>query len=419
MKRYLVQSRPWVRIVVVPGLLLIIMLAGLSLLFQQPPTVSLAQDAAESAFLPVQLVPEPTPTVSPTPTAGPPPQFVKNMELPAAQCPNAAGFNSVSNIMYIVNNFSLNVSVLQNREFVSNIRTGEWPTSITSDPQSARTWVTNLHSGTSLIEGAAQTGFIPRDYEPYGIAFNPVNGYVYVADLDSKVQIIDGTQIVTSLKIIDPQTGGGAGWLRPIVADSRTGLVYVASWDYGRLYVIKGTQVIDSVQLGWAPLNMAIDSARGLLYVAHSDPNATYPHDISVVNLATLAVTFVNPVPGKIEKARQVAVDVNSGFAYVTHPEVDTVTVLNGTQIVGTVKVGKQPWGIGVNPHDGYVFVTNRDSDDVSILRNGALLSTVKVQGIDPFAVGVDTNTNDIYIANRGRQVSVTQCKDASVTILR
>jgi DNA-binding beta-propeller fold protein YncE len=320
--------------------------------------------------------------------------------------------------MYVLNNFSNNVSVFRERTFLTDIATGEWPTDVASDPASARTWVTNLHSGVSLLQGTSQIALVPPAREPYGVTFNPINGYVYASDLDSKVQIINGSQEVTTLDLIDPETGRGAGWMRPIVADPQTGLVYVASWDYGRLYVIEDTHVAGSVRIGWGPLNMAIDSSRHVLYVAHSDPNTDYPHDISVVNLNNLSVTFVNPIPSEINRARDVAVDPISGLAYFTNPNQNTVTVLSGTNVVGTVAVGKQPWGIGVNPNDGYVFVTNRESHDVSILRNGILMDTVATQGKSPFAVGVDTNNNDIYIVNRGEGENANNCKKASVSIL-
>jgi DNA-binding beta-propeller fold protein YncE len=401
-----------IRSIAVLGLALSVLFFIFLLFSWQAAPTSLAQEESGESFLPVQLVPVPTPT------PGPPPQFVKNVPLPGALCPSAAGFNQVSGYMYILNNYSNNVSVFRNQAFVNDIATGEWPTGVASDPQSDRTWVTNLHSGVSLLQGTAQTGFVPPSYEPYGAAFNPVNGYVYVTDLDSKVQIIDGSQEVTTIEIIDPQTGTGAGWMRPIVIDPYTGLVYAASWDYGRLWVIKDTHVIDNVQLGWGPLNMAIDTMRGLIYVAHDAPSAEYPHEISVVDLETLTVTYVNPVPGEINRARDVAVDLISGLAYVTNPDRNTVTLLKGAAVVGEVAVGKRPWGIGVNSNDGYVFVTNRDSNDVSILRNGVLLDTVAIQGKSPFAVGVDTNNNDIYIVNRGEDKDASDCKKASVSIL-
>jgi len=320
--------------------------------------------------------------------------------------------------MYVLNNFSNNVSVFRERTFLTDIATGEWPTDVASDPASARTWVTNLHSGVSLLQGTSQIALVPPAFEPYGVAFNPVNGYVYVSDLDSKVQIINGSQEVTTLNLVNPLTGKGAGSMQPIVADPRTGLVYAASLEYGRLYVIEDTHVAASVQIGWGPVNMALDSVHGLLYVAHSEPNADYPHDISVVDLDTLNVTFIDPVPGQINTSRDVAVDPISGLAYVTNPDRDTVTVVKGTSAVATIAVGKQPWGIGINPNDGYVFVTNRESNDVSILRSGMLFDTVAIQGKSPFAVGVDTNNNDIYIANRGEGDNADSCKKASVTIL-
>lgn len=406
MKPYSIIFGSRIRTTAVLGLALSLLFLKSLVFSQQAVPTSLAQDGSFEAFLPVLLVPVSTP------------QFVKNVPLPSAKCPNAAGFNHVSRYMYIINNFSNNVSVFRDRAFVIDIATGEWPSSVASDPQSDRTWVTNLHSGVSLLQGTAQTGFVPRSYEPYGVAFNPVNGYVYVTDLDSKVQIINGSQEVTTLSITDPQTGNGAGWMRPIVVDPRTGLVYAASWDYGRLYVIEGTNVTDSVRLGWGPLNMALDSVRGLLYVAHSDPNAAYPHDISVVDLDTLTVTYVDPEPGEINTSRDVAVDPRTGLAYVTNPDRNTVTVLDGTAVVGKVPVGERPWGIGVNPNNGYVFVTNRDSNDVSILRNGMLEDVVEIHGQTPFAVGVDTINKDIYIVNRGVEYGLFRCRNGSVSIL-
>jgi YVTN family beta-propeller protein len=412
MKPSFVTRGSRIRTLAALGLALIALLFVFWLLTWRAAPASLAQENPGASFLPVQMVP------LPTPTPGPPPQFVTNIALPKAKCPNNAGFNQVSGYMYVLNNFSNNVSVFQNQAFVTDIATGKWPTDVASDPASARTWVTNLHSGISLLEGAAQTAFIPPALEPYGVAFNPVNGYVYVSDLDSKVQIINGSQEVTTLNLFDPVTGKGAGSMQPIVADPLTGLVYAASWEYGRLYVIEDTHVTASVQIGWGPVNMALDSVRGLLYVAHSEPNADYPHDISVVDLDTLNVTFIDAIPGQINTSRDVVVDPISGLAYVTNPDRDTVTVVQGTNVAATIAVGEGPWGIGINPNNGYVFVTNRYSNDVSILRNGVLLDTVAVEGKSPFAVGVDTNNNDIYIVNRGEGYDANTCKKASISIL-
>ncbi len=412
MKRFFTKSGSWVRPFAVLSAALIFPIVGVLMLSWRSAPVSHAQDEADTAYLPAQMAP------APTPTPAPPPQFVKNVPLPYAQCPNAAGFNRVSGYMFIPNIYSDNVSVFRDQAFVVDLYTGEWPRGVASDPNSSRTWVTNLHTGTALIEGTTQSGLVPREYEPYGVAYNPVNGYVYVTDLNGKVQVINGAELVATLDIVDPTTGKGGGWLLAIVIDPHTGLVYVASWEYGRLYVIKGTDVIASVQLGGGPVNMALDDVRGLIYVAHAMPNETYPHDISVIDVDSLSVSFVASVPGQKSIAQDVAVDMKSGLAYVTHPKQDSVIVMKGTSVVARIPVGDQPWAVGVNPNDGYAFVTNRGSESVSILRNGALMETVGVQGEEPWAVGVDTNNNDIYIANRGRRIGTAACKNASVTIM-
>lgn len=410
MKPYFVGRGPTARQLLALGGLLGALFVGALILFGANPAGVRA--GSGPAYLPVQFKPQPTPE------PGPPPQFLQNIELPGASCPNNAAFNPFSGLLYVTNNFSNNVSVFQDRLHLGDIPTGKWPSGVAVDPLSSRAWVANLHSGTSVLDGTNQIAFVPPAYEPYGVAYNPVNGLVYVTDLDSKVQIIRDSAVVTTLELVDPITGKGAGWMRPVLVDPRTGLVYAASWDYGHLYVIRDTQVIATARVGWGPLNMALDEARGLLYIAHSEPSPDFPHDISVVDLATLQVTFINTTPGAINRARDVAVDWRRGLAYVTNPDTDNVTVLRGTQVLGKLGVGDRPWGIGINPKDGTVFVTNRASGTLSILRDGGVLETVPVFGKEPFAIGVDTDNDDIYVINRGVEKAGSDgCRQASVSI--
>ena len=370
------------------------------------------------SFLPV-LRKDSTPSPIATPITAAP-QFVKNVPLPGAQCPNAVGFNAVSGYVYIANNFSDNVSVLQHTNFITNIPTGEWPTLIAADPDSALTYVTVLHDRVTALSATNIVGYIPNHYEPYGIAVNPVNGYIYITDLDSLVQVADGTTQVADVPITDPDTGGGAGWLQPVVVDPNTGLVYVASWSHGRLYVLDGTAVITSYRAGWGVKDMAIDAARGYIYIAHESPNATYPHNISVFNIQAQTIKPISTATN----SRAVAVDPLSGYAYATNEQDDTVTVLLRTQVVATLPAGDGPVAVGVNPNTGYAFVTNTGSHDITVYKDGALVTTIGAQGLRPFAVGVDTLTNDVYIANRGLEIPnppefTPICTHASVTILR
>jgi YVTN family beta-propeller protein len=164
---------------------------------------------------------------------------------------------------------------------------------------------------------------------------------------------------------------------------------------------------------------MALDADRDYIYLAHSDPNATYPHNISVFHIPTQTFTYIDTDPGVINKSRDVAVDPISGYAYVSNHNEDTVTVLLGPQVITTLPAGDTPWHVAVNPNTGYVFVTNLKSNDITVIKGLSVVTTIPAQGLQPFAIGVDTITNDVYIANRGDEYDLFQCRDASVTILR
>lgn len=364
------------------------------------------------AFLPLIRNDPPVPTATPTQIA-PVPQFVVNYQLPGVKCPNNVGYNAVGDYVYIANNYSSNATVYQNRTWITNLELDFWPTSIGVDNDSAITYITALHGTTAVFNGITKIGEIPDFYEPYGVVVNPVNGYAYISDLDSTIQIADGVTLIDELRLEDPP-GQGAGWLRPIVADPLTGLVYVASWSHGKLYTLSGTDVVGVVQLGWGVIDLVLDPERGYLYSANDDPNETYPENISVYNLVTHEVTRISTA----SRSRRVALDPATGYAYFTNDESDSVTIMLGTQVIGTVPVGDEPFGVAVNPNTGYVAVANQSSNDITILRNGAVITTIPSQGIRPFAIGVDTTRNDFYVANRGIDVDLFECSDASTTIL-
>jgi YVTN family beta-propeller protein len=332
------------------------------------------------------------------------------------ECPNFVGFNAVSNTVYVANNFSSDVSAFRNRNFLANILLGFWPTWVAADNDSPLTYVTALHSETFVLDGTNVVGAIPDHYEPYGVAVNPVNGLTYITDLDSTVQIANGTTLVTELDLFDEQLQRGAGWMRPVAIDPETGLVYVASWDFGKLWIIDGTELAgDPIQLGWGVIDLVVDSQRGYLYAANDDPNGVYPENLSVYNLETGQVTRF----ATASRSRRIALDPLTGYVYATNEGADSVTVLRGAEIIAAnVPVGDEPFGVAVNPHTGYAAVANQLSNDITILKNGQVISTIAAQGLRPFAVGVDTNNDDFYIANRGDEYDLFECHSGSVTIL-
>jgi YVTN family beta-propeller protein len=68
--------------------------------------------------------------------------------------------------------------------------------------------------------------------------------------------------------------------------------------------------------------------------------------------------------------------------------------------VVDTIVVGNYPRGIGVNPQTNRIYVANSGSDNVSII-NGSGDSVVTTIGVgnEPWGVGVNPQTNRIYVS--------------------
>jgi YVTN family beta-propeller protein len=76
---------------------------------------------------------------------------------------------------------------------------------------------------------------------------------------------------------------------------------------------------------------------------------------------------------------------------------------------LATINVGRYPLDIGVNPNTNRIYVANFWDDNISVIdgATNSVLATVKV-GSAPNCLGVNPSTNRIYVANReGQSISV------------
>jgi DNA-binding beta-propeller fold protein YncE len=335
-----------------------------------------------------------------------PPEFVTTITLPGALCPSEVGVNPTTGIAYVANHDSGNVSLLKDGAYIGSVATGEWPTLVSSSPVDNKSFVTNLHGGVSYFKGTQLVATIlgapetPGAYgEPYAAAYNPVNGYTYIANIGGGgvVQVVNGTQQVANIPLLD-------GWILDVKVDPITGLVYVSNVEHGFLFVIQGTTVINKFQIGWGPDKLALDEHNGYLYAAHTSPNSQYPENISVIDLDTYQVTPITTG----SSSRRVAVDKVQGLAYVTNPGQNTVSVLRGTSLLGNFPTGSAPWGVAVNEASGYAFVTNKDSDSMTVLLRGQVVGTLPTGNI-PLSVATDPVSRYVYVTNEN---SSEYCND-------
>jgi YVTN family beta-propeller protein len=181
-----------------------------------------------------------------------------------------------------------------------------------------------------VINGATNTviATIPVGSNPEGVAYDPSNGYIYVADCGSDT-----------------------------------------------VSVIDGTTVIANIHVGPGPWGIAYDPSNGYIYVADSGSDT-----VSVINGANNTV-IANITVGSGPWG--IAYDPSNGYIYVTNHNSGTVSVINGANntVIANITVGSGPWGIAYDPSNGYIYVTNYASGTVSII------STTPAQSIETYTV--------------------------------
>src|SRR5436309_1261599 len=170
---------------------------------------------------------------------------------------------------------------------VATVPTGTYPLAVAYDSGNGYIYVTNQYSNNvSVINGTTVVASVAVGVWPVGVAYDGRNGYVYVANYDSNnVSVIDGTTVVASVPVGACPVG--------VAYDSRNGYVYVANQDSNNVSVISGTTVVATIPVGNIPYGVAYDSENGYVYVANRGSNTT-----SVISTTTPGPTTTATLAG-------------------------------------------------------------------------------------------------------------------------
>jgi YVTN family beta-propeller protein len=175
---------------------------------------------------------------------------------------------------------------------------------------------------------------------------------------------------------------------------------------------------------------LAGTNPRGVASVVKTSETFTYitnfnSDDMSVIR--TFSGTLTNTVV--FEKVRDIrvgrnpygiAVDPAGTFAYVTNFGDATVSKIDlGTNtIAATIPVGSNPIGIVISPDGSKVYTVNNSSGTVSVISaaDNTSITTVAV-GINPFGAAINPAGTFVYVTNSGgNSLSVIKTADNSVT---
>jgi YVTN family beta-propeller protein len=300
----------------------------------------------------------------------------------------------------------------------------------------------------------AYTVTIPvRGDRPHGIAYNPANNNMYVANLGSStVSVIDssmdsvtssilvgrgpqGIAYVSSNKLYVTNAGSGDvyvinGTINKVikkipVGNNPIGIaynpsnnnIYIGNYVNGTVSVIDTSNdtVISTIVLGspWEELYpnfLAYDSSNQGIYVTVF-PASLYPAQygqVSIINTATNADVKDSYLPTSVQNStvKGVAYNTDNNRVYILAFYSGSVLILNPdtNTFEGTpIPVGSKPYDIVHNPSNNHMYVTNYGSNTVSAI-DATRNSVVATFPTGDFPIGIAYNPNNrhIYVANTG-----------------
>jgi YVTN family beta-propeller protein len=321
--------------------------------------------------------------------------------IPVGHFPDAVTFDNASGYVYVANAASDNVSVISGTSLYGTIELqGNYNLAgIAFDPADEDVYVTNSYGNISLVHGTSTVGSIPDPGTPDGATFDPVNGYLYVADYESgqsgNVTLIAGTTVVTTIPV-----GAGAS---AATFDSSDGCVYVTDFGDGTgdgsVTVINGTSVVATIPVGIGPSGAAFNPARGTVYVTNYDSD----------NVSVIAGTqVVATVPVGVGPSG-LAFDPINGYIYVANSAVsaNNLTVINGTSVITSIPVNYAPDAAAFDSDNGFVYITDLDSGNVTVVNGTFYFPSIASFTASPATVEIGSKTTGTttfaVTANAGR----------------
>ncbi|MHB8773143.1 MAG: CFI-box-CTERM domain-containing protein [Syntrophales bacterium] len=171
---------------------------------------------------------------------------------------------------------------------------------------------------------------------------------------------------------------------------------------------------------------------RGVASAVKAAETFTYVTNFGSDNVSVIR-TYSDPVTTPptlaFEKVRDIrvgrqpygiAVDPAGTFAYVTNYEDNTVAKidLGANAVTQTITVGSKPIGIVVTPDGSKVYVVNNSSGTVSVINTATdrVTGTITV-GSNPFAAAVNPAGTSVYVTNSGvNSLSIIETAGDSAT---
>ena len=285
-------------------------------------------------------------------------------------------------------------------QVLASVKVGSAPSFAAYDPGNGYVYVANTNSnnvsvlnGTTLLAtvntGSAAVG------SPDYVTYDPANGWVYVVDryyfegTVGAVSILNGTTLLATVLV---------GQL-PVAAvfDAANGFVYVADRGSNNVTVLDGNRTVGNLTVGHAPAGEVYDSATSTVYVANFGSG-----NVSMI----VGLTVVGSGPAGAQPDA-LAFDPSNGYVYVANNASGNVSVLSGSTPFANIPAGTNPSFALYDPATAQVYVTNANSSNVTLIAGTAVVGSAPA-GSDPVAAVFDAANGFVYVTNaNGGSVTV------------
>lgn len=269
-----------------------------------------------------------------------------------------------------------------------------------------RTRVRPASSHIVLVDGA--TGAIDKTIDTRGLlapangsmAFDPSNDSMFVPVYGSSaVAVVNGGTRTLSGTVTQPKSmPWGSAY------DPANGIVYVTdgndnSWlPQGEVYAIDvaDQKVVATIPVSDSAADPAVDPALGRLFVT-VEQGASGGGEVEVIDTHTNAAVSTIPVG---DSARGIAVDTQLHRAYVLDDSGVTIIDTQTDTVAGTATLpAGVDYGITLDPSDHQVFVSGRSDIYQVDGTTGQLADTIPVSGAQSlFGLTVNPSTHHVYV---------------------
>jgi YVTN family beta-propeller protein len=273
--------------------------------------------------------------------------------------------------VYVINYDSNSLSVINpaTNQVIATILVGEAPQNITISPDGKWVYVTNsgddtvsiINADTNRVEKIIKVGKKPGE-----IFYSPDGKWVYVvSNADKTVTVISTADINIFATIA---VGNNPG----VVAFSANGLwAYIVNRGDSSFTIIDTVNVkekcCNTIALGSFPQGVAaIPPQSRQIYITVSQGKGK---NGIVCAFDTAKNAISDNITVEIEPT-QIVTHTDGKRAYVVNLWSETISILNSetNQAMGTMPIWGPPWGVAITPDGKEIYVTHPDLDDVTVL---------------------------------------------------